>query len=391
MISFDVGEDLEAIVEMVKSVADDVIRPRLREFEDARGLPEDVLQQIHELGLTTLAAPEDAGGQGLDLRTACVVAEELAAGDVGAAVAISGPGPAGWALLEHGTDEQRKRLLEPFAADDAWARRGALALLEGAGGFGPDAVGTTARRDGDGWVLDGKKRFVLDGDTAELTVVVAVDADAPLGQWDSLRVLAIEGRPEGMTASEPHLLLGLHTAHYCDVELAGVRVPGGNLLEADDARRALGRTLARWKLENAARLVGCMRATSEYAFKYATERETFGKKLYEHQGLAFMMADMATEVNGARWAIWRAAWELDRTADGSQPSGGEARQRAAIAFRNAIDTSVRITSDGVQVLGGHGYITDHPSEKWMRDARTLGVVNGLGLDDDRAIAEEVLR
>jgi acyl-CoA dehydrogenase len=118
--------------------------------------------------------------------------------------------------------------------------------------------------------------------------------------------------------------------------------------------------------------VGCTRAASEYAFKYATEREAFGVKLYEHQALAFMMADMATHVDGLRTLVWHAAWALDR--------GEEGYVEAERAHELASDLAVQVTSDAVQILGGHGYLWDHPVEKWMRDARTLGLVDGLFFD-----------
>jgi acyl-CoA dehydrogenase len=132
-------------------------------------------------------------------------------------------------------------------------------------------------------------------------------------------------------------------------------------------------------------LVGCCRAASEYASKYATERRAFGKALYEHQALAFMMADAAMKVEACRWVAWRAAWRLDTT-NGSD----EALHEAAVAHKQATDLAVEVTSDCVQVLGGHGYIQDHPVEKWMRDARCLGLVDGLSIDADTQIAEQLL-
>ncbi|HZV03379.1 MAG TPA: acyl-CoA dehydrogenase family protein, partial [Planctomycetota bacterium] len=139
------------------------------------------------------------------------------------------------------------------------------------------------------------------------------------------------------------------------------------------------------RILDAARLVGCCRAASEYANKYATERKAFGKPLYEHQALAFMMADMATKIDACRWLVWRAAWRLDQEGGADQ-----ALAEAAVATKHAIDLSVEVTSDAVQVLGGHGYIQDHPVEKWMRDARCLGLVDGLSVDADTQISEQLL-
>lgn len=385
MISFELGEDLEAIVEMVHELAVEEIRPRLREFEEARGLPDDLLSQVHEMGLTTLALPEDLGGGGMDTRTAAVVCEELAFGDVGASLALSGPGAAGWLVMELADPAQRQRLLQPFTAENGWQRRAAVAAVEGPLGLTPDAIDTVARRSGDGYTLHGTKRYVLNGDRSDLTLVLAMLEDEQHRGWAGLRTFAVEGRPQGLKASEPNHTLGLETARFVTLELDAVEVPSDAMLgSGDDAsREALHRGLAGWKLMNSARLVGCMRAASEYAFKYATEREAFGKKLYEHQGLAFLMADMATEVEAVRWGVWRAAWKLD--------TGQTADAETAVASNAAAELATKVTSDAVQVLGGHGYINDHPVEKWMRDARCLGLVHGIEVLDAQSISEGELR
>jgi acyl-CoA dehydrogenase len=385
-ITFDVGEDLQAIVDAVHAFATDKIRPRLREYEDRGGLGDELMGECHELGLTTLALPEALGGSDLlDIRAACLCSEELAWGDVGVSVAIPGPRSAAVPILDLGTDEQKERLLRPFTRPDGATRRGSLAWVEGPFGVDPGAIETTARRDGDAWVLDGTKRYVQSAGQADLTLVLARDvASKAASPWDRLALFALEGAPAGFTARERDRTLGLHTTRSATVDLKGVRVPAGNRLGKGgpgELLATLRRTIARKKVIDAARLVGCVRAASEYAFKYATEREAFGVKLYEHQALAFMMADMATEVDGLRTLVWHAAWTLDR--------GEEGYVEALRAHDQASEVAVQVTSDAVQVLGGHGYLHDHPVEKWMRDARTLGVIDGLYLDEDAAAINPV--
>lgn len=377
-ISFDMGEDLRDIMDAVHNLASDQIRPHLRDFEEAEGLPDELCAQLHELGLTTLVLPESLGGMDeLDTRAAAVVSEELAWGDVGAALAIPGPRSAGFLILELGTDEQQQRLLTPFADEESGAkRRGTLALVDGPFGLDPAAIETTARRDGDHYVVDGLKRYVAFANSADLTIVLARDtgSSAP-DPWDQLILLAIEGR-DGLNAGEPDRLLGLHTTPYGDLTLAGTRVPASNRLgdgTPGQLRQALVRTVARKHILDAARLVGLARAACEYAFNYATERQTFGVYLYEHQALAFMMAEMAMQTDGMRTLVWEAAAGLDANLP-------NAPHMVALAHKHAADKAVAIASDAVQVLGGHGYIQDHPVEKWMRDARTLGVVDGLTIE-----------
>lgn len=383
-IAFDVGEELQQIVDAVRGFAQDRIRPRLRAFEEQGGLPDDLVQECFELGLTTLALPEKYGGSDtLDIRAACLCSEEVAWGDVGVAVALPGPRSAGFVVLELGTDEQKEALLRPFTKEAG--RRGTLAWVEGPFGLDPGLVETTCKRTGDGWVLNGTKRYVQGAGHSDLTIVLARDpASTAADPWDRLALFAVEGTPKGMAADERNRMLGLHTARYATLKLQDVKLPASARLgsgKPGELRQALRRTIARKKVLDAARLVGCVRAASEYAFKYATERVAFGVKLYEHQALAFMMADMATQVDGLRTLVWHAAWSLDR--------GEEGYVEAKRAHDQASELAVQVTSDAVQVLGGHGYLYDHPVEKWMRDARTLGVADGLVLDEEGDLAVAV--
>ena len=375
-ISFELSEELQAVVDAVRGFAGDRIRAHLRDFEAAGALPEDLERECHELGLTTLALPAALGGNDLlDLRAAVLCSEELAWGDLGAAVAIPGPRTAAALALELGSEEQQKRLLSPFADPAAASRRGTAALVEGPFGLEPGAIQTEARRQGEAWVVSGQKRYVQAADRAELTLVLARDPESRAADpWDRLVVLAIEGRAAGLAAGERDRTLGLSTAAFSSLELKGVRVPAANRLgsgQPGEVRQALVRAVARKKLLDAARLVGCCRAACEYAFKYATERKAFGVYLHEHQGLAFMMADMATRTDAIRTLAWQAAWAMDT---GQKEEGA---RLAFQAFRQAADYAVMVTTDAVQVLGGHGYLWDHPVEKWMRDARTLGLQDGL--------------
>ncbi|MGE0709213.1 MAG: acyl-CoA dehydrogenase family protein [Planctomycetota bacterium] len=379
-ISFELGEDLQDIVDAVHAFAEEQVRPRLHEAE-REGIPDDLAAAMHELGLTTLVLPESVGGlDSLDLRAATLVSEELAWGDLGVAAAIPGARSAGACVLELGTPEQVARLLGPFGDEgEGWRRSGTLAFVEGPFGISPAAVETTATKDGDAWVLRGRKRYVWAAETADLTVVLARDPQsAAPDPWDRLVLLAVSGRPSGLRAEEADRTLGLRAARHATLHLEGVRVPAADRLGTGapgELRAALQRVVARKRVLDAARLVGCMRAASEYAFKYATERQTFGVYLYEHQALAFMMADMATLTEGARNLVWRAAAALDK------------REAAGLELaRQALDEAMRyareVSSDAVQVLGGHGYIQDHPVEKWMRDARTVGLIDGIGADEE---------
>ncbi len=381
-ISFDIGDDLEAIVEAVHGFAEENLRPGLRAFEEAGRLTDDLQRELHEMGLSTLVLPESLGGDdALDTRAAVLISEELAWGDLGAAVAISGPRSAGYLVLALGDDAQAKRLLTPFSDEaQGWGRVGSLALVEGPFGLDPAAIETTATLEGDSYVLRGAKRYVQSAGEAALTVVLARDPKSTAADpWDRLALFAVEGCPDGFEASERNRLLGLEACRWANVTLDGVKVPrnnrlGGESLAPGVLQAALRKGVARKKTIDAARLVGCARAGCEYAAKYAQERKTFGVYLYEHQALAFMMADMAMRVDAMRTLVWSAAAALD--------TGKDAYALAVRALRYAAEKSVEVATDAVQMLGGHGYVQDHPVEKWMRDVRTLGVVDGLVFDDE---------
>lgn len=376
--SFEADEDLEAIVEAVRGFAAEQIRPQLRELEEARGLTAELAEALVELGLTTLPLPEVLGGSDdLDARAEALCLEEIAYGDVGVAAAIPGPGSAAVAILAAGSEAQQQSLLTPFAEPSDPLLCGTLAWAEGPCGVEPGAIEATCKRDGDVWVLAGSKRYVLGGGRAQLLLVLARDTSSQAADpWDRLKLLAAEGP---LPAEEPDRTMGIWTADYATVKLDGARVPAARVLDTAQPgtlREVVERTLAHVKLTQAAALVGCARAACAYAFNYATERQAFGQYLYEFQALAFMMADMATRTDGLRTLVWEAAWAFDQ---------GEGALAAALrAHQQAAELSVSITSDAVQILGGHGYLWDHPVEKWMRDARTLSLVDGLTVPLDRA-------
>lgn len=378
-ISFEVGDDLQDVVCAVEAFALEQVRPRLREAEQ-EGLSPQLARALFELGLCTLALPESLGGlDELDVCGAALVSEALAWGDLGVAAAAPGPRSAGACVLELASAELAERLLAPFAdEEEGWRRSGTLAWAEGPFGVDPDAIEATARREGEAWVLSGTKRYVWAGERAALTLVLARDAGSQAPDpWDRLVLLPVVGRA-GLRAEEPATTLGLNAASYVTLHLDGARVPLADRLGGGapgEVRRAVRRTIARKRVLDAACLVGCMRAACDHAFRYATERQAFGVYLYEHQALAFMMADMATAADAARNLVLRAGAALDA----GEEEGVALAERA---LRAAQQHAREVTSDAVQVLGGHGYIQDHPVEKWMRDARTLGLVEGLSLDED---------
>ncbi|MBI4568512.1 MAG: acyl-CoA dehydrogenase family protein [Planctomycetes bacterium] len=376
MVTFAIDEEVQEIQKTVHEFVEEHFRGAMREAEEARGAPEEVLQQVAELGFLTADYPDDLGGLGLDLRAAVVVQEELGWGDLGITAALTGPGFAGYALLDLAAADQRKRLLEPFTT--GWRRTGAVALTEKGDPVDPDFIQTTWKGAGGGYQISGEKTFVFHGGRADLYIVLAREEGG--AGWGALRAFAVPGSAKGLSAGPRHATLGLETALLADVTFANVSVPKENLLAGGaDFRASLEKFLDRCRVITAARMVGAMRAACEYAAKYSTERQAFGVPIKDHQSIAFMVADMATDVDGCRWNVWRAA---DAFVRGSR----RAANVAAVALSHVVDRAQQVATDAVQVLGGHGYIKDHPVEKWMRDLRTMALAPGCDLFPSHAVS-----
>jgi alkylation response protein AidB-like acyl-CoA dehydrogenase len=376
MISFALEEDQQMVQETVRKFAAEALRPKLRELE-AHGVPDALRKQFHELGLGLVDVPESFGGMGGSLVTAVIVQEELAHGDPGAAVALWAPHLAAQALLTLGDDAQKQRYLGRFADTAGWSRLGAVAYAE------PNAplegFATIAKKDGDRYILSGKKAFVVNGGSADVTIVFA-QLDGQKG-WDGAAAFVVEAGNPGLRAGERHKLLGLEAVHAAEVTLeacavdASARLAGGGEFVA-----AANRMFARAGLYNAARQVGLARAAYEYALEYTQDRKAFGKPVAHFQSIAFTLAEMATEVEAARWMVWRAATELER--------GKIEWVHEAVA--HAHDAAWRVADHGVQLLGGAGYIKDYPVEKWLRDTKALALFGPTSECASLAVAADEL-
>lgn len=366
MIDFSPTEEEQAIIDQVRKFAQTELRTKLRECEQTGRLPEDILKKYHEMGLSTLDIPQDSGGMGLSMVTSVLVQEELSSGDVGMALSLPGPGYAGYAVLAFGNDEQKKRLLEPFSSPDAHKKTGTVCISEEKCGANVLEFETTAKKEGNKYILNGKKTMIHFGGTASLHIIFAV-IDKSRG-WDGIGAFAVETSDNGLKITKNIELLGLNTTPVTEISLENLAVPEKNLLNNGKFRDSYNKMYERIRTIHAARSVGLARAALEYAVEYARVRETFGKPIGQHQGLSFMLADMATEVDAARWLVWKAATTIDR--------GLPAFKETSMAFVQANEAVMFVTNNAVQILGGHGYIQDHPVEKWMRDAKTMALMVG---------------
>lgn len=367
MISFGPSEEQDVARDAMREFAASAIRPLARPADEAGAVPDAFLEESWQLGLTSTQIPEAFGGGG-EARspiTNAIVLEELAHGDAGLALAALAPSLFAMPVVEFGTEAQQRELLPLFCGDRYHAA--SLALVEPGPCFDPVGLRTVAERKGDGWVLSGAKSFVPMADRASHFLVLARAGDG-VG-LDAVQAFVVPRDARGLVVSEPEKKLGLKALPTGSLALERVELPAGARLGGDagcDARRILN--LSRTAL--GAVLVGVSRAVMEYAIPYAKDREAFDEAIAKKQAIAFTLADMRIEVDAMRWLVWKAASRLE--------NGQDATREAHLARTYCARQAMKIADDGVQVLGGHGFIREHPVELWYRNVRTLGVLEGAG-------------
>jgi alkylation response protein AidB-like acyl-CoA dehydrogenase len=355
-------EDEQMLVDVVGEFAAEVVRPAAADANEECAAPDDVLKSSLEIGLPMLGVPEELGGisEHRSAMAGTLVAEALAKGDMGLAVATLAPGAVATAISLWGTEAQQQTYLPSFTGDDVPAA--ALALSEPAVLFDVLAPATTARRDGDGYVLDGVKSFVPRGADAELFVVGAsLDGKPALFLLESGTAgVKIEADPS----------MGVRAAGLTRLHLSGVRVPGEALLgESDGSTYVECVRLSR--LAWCALAVGTGQAVLDYVTPYVNERQAFGEPISHRQSVAFMVANIAIELQAMRLVTYKAA---ARAAQGK-----DFTREVALARNLCASKGMQIGLDGVQLLGGHGFVKEHPVERWYRDLRAIGLAEGAVL------------
>jgi alkylation response protein AidB-like acyl-CoA dehydrogenase len=352
-------EDEQMLVDVVTELASEVLRPAAPDADVACAAPDEVLASANELGLPLLGVPESLGGisEERTVTAGVLVAEALAHGDLGLAVAALAPGAVATALATWGTDEQQQTYLPAFTGTDVPAA--ALALTEPRPLFDALEPHTTARRDGVDLVLDGVKSMVPRGADAELFVVGA--------RLDGANVLVVvESGTDGLSV-EADPAMGVRAASLTTLTLEGVRVPATHVLGSHD-----GTTYAECvrlsRLAWCALSVGVGQAVLDYVTPYVKEREAFGEPIAHRQSVAFMVANIAIELQSMRLLTWKAAARAT--------AGEDVSRDVALARKLCGDKGMQIGLDGVQLLGGHGFVKEHPAERWYRDLRAIAIMEG---------------
>ena len=350
------------LIGLTRDLAAKQLAPRVAAAEADEIFPRDVFAILGQAGLLGLPYPVEYGGGGQPYEVYLQVLEELASVWSSVAVGVSVHALSCFGLLEFGTVEQKQRWLPNMLGGDLL---GAYCLSEAQAGSDPAAMTTRAIRDGNDFVLNGAKAWTTHGGHADFYQVMARTSDDRNG----ISCFLLPGDSTGLDADPPEHKMGLTGSATATMRLAEVRIAGDRLLgrEGDGLKIALA-GLDSGRLGIAAVATGLAQGALDYAIEYAKVRETFGKPIIEHQGLAFILADMAAAVESARATTLHAA----RLKDQGQPFG----RQAAIAKMVATDNAMKVTTDAVQVLGGYGYTKDFPVERYMREAKVMQIFEG---------------
>jgi len=361
---FDLTPDDEQQMfqEAGRAFAEEKIRPAALKADEDRETPKEILEQAVELGVNMLGVPEELGGVMVEQSavTSVLIGEALAHGDMGIAYAALAPGAVATAIGLWGSAEQEATYLPAFTGEDVPAA--ALAILEPRPLFDPFDLETKAKRKGDDWVLTGVKSLLARARDCEL-FLVAAEAE---GIGPALFV--VESGAKGLSV-EDEPAMGLRPAATGRLVIEKVTVPGSALLgEGNATAKDYAACVARSRIAWCGLATGTAQAVLDYVIPYVNDRQAFGESISNRQGVAFAVSDIGIEQNGMRLATYRAASRADQ--------GQSFVREAAIARRLCAAKGMKIGSDGVQLLGGHGFVKEHPVERWYRDLRAAGVMEG---------------
>lgn len=377
MIEFT--EDQAAIQATVRDFVRREIAPVAAKWDREGALSLDVAWQAGALGLFGICIPETYGGAGANFLSYVIMTEELAFGDAGFCNMINATNSFAFKLAEFGTDEQKERFLKPVASGRSLA---CMLLTEPQAGSDASNLLTRAERRGDSYVLNGSKCFITSGRSAEHALVIAV-TDPSAGKR-GISAFIVETRSPGYRVLRSEHKLGHRTNETCQIELDNLEVPATSMLgrPGEGLKIALS-GLEIGRIAATAQSVGVARAALHAAVSYAKERTTFGKRLFEHQAIAFQLAEMATDVEIARTMCLHAG--------ALKQAGRRCTKEASMAKLFASQMCEKVCSAAIQIHGGYGYVCDYPVEKYYRDARVFQIYDGTNEVQKMVIAREILQ
>jgi alkylation response protein AidB-like acyl-CoA dehydrogenase len=364
-VNFQLSEEHEMIRKMVRDFARQEVAPTAAERDEEERFDHDIFDKMAELGLTGIPWPEEYGGIGSDYLAYCIAVEELSRVDASIGVLLSAhTSLSGWPIYKYGSEKQKQTYLRALAQGE---KIGAYGLTEPGSGSDAGAMRTTARLEGDHYILNGSKIFITNGGIADIYVVFALTD--PANKQKGTSAFIIESGFPGFSVGKKEKKLGIRSSPTTEIIFSDCKVPRENLLgkEGEGFKIAMT-TLDGGRNGIAAQAVGIAQGALDAAVDYAKERYQFGKPIVAQQGISFKLADMATGIEASRLLTYQAAW-LETN---GQPYG----KASAMAKLLAGDTAMKVTTEAVQVFGGYGYTKDYPVERYMRDAKITQIYEG---------------
>jgi alkylation response protein AidB-like acyl-CoA dehydrogenase len=379
-VDFSFTDEQQQLRRTVREFAESEIAPHVMEWDEASQFPSELIPKLAEMGLMGVIFPEEDGGAGLGYVEYATVIEELSRvdGSIGLIVAAHNSLCTNH-IYKFGTPEERKKYVTPLAQGK---KLGCWSLTEPQAGSDAGGARTTAVRKDGGWVLNGSKTFITNGHYADVCVAMAV-TDKPKGTKGISAFIVEKGNP-GFRAGKKENKLGMRASDTSEVIFSDCFVPDENLL----GKEGLGfvntlQVLDGGRISIAALGLGMAQGAYEAATKYAKQRKQFGKTISEFQAIQFKLADMATEIDAARWLVYRAAWLADQ-------KGPRFTKESSMAKLYASEVGVRVANEAVQIFGGYGFVKDYPVEKFYRDSKLCTIGEGTSEIQRMVIARQIL-
>ncbi|MEE4351550.1 MAG: acyl-CoA dehydrogenase family protein [Desulfatiglans sp.] len=371
MLDFSLTQEQIQLQDMARKFALNEIRPVAVEVDrdPDHPYPKELMDKMAQNGFFDMFVPPEYGGIGSDIFTMALVSEELAFGDAGVTVAMLESLAIAKPLMDFGTEEQKRKYL-PIVINKEEAKLCGLALTEPEHGSDIAVLDTTAKLEGDHYIINGAKRFITNAGVSELYLLCAMTdkSNGPKGQ----SVFVITADTPGLSIGKVEDKMGHRTCQNAELILEGARIPKENIVgrEGDGFKITLNAFDQLRPVYSGAVAVGVARAAFDYALKYSKERIQFGKPIFAQQAISFRLADMAASIEAARMLVWEACWTVDQ----KKPS----TKLASMSKFFSAEMVMKVTTEAVQVLGGYGYMKDYPVEKYMRDAKIFQIFLGTG-------------
>jgi alkylation response protein AidB-like acyl-CoA dehydrogenase len=365
-MDFELSEEHKLLRKTTRKFAEEVIRPAAQEYDESAKYPYEIVEKAKKLDLIAPALPVEYGGAGMDFLAQAIVIEELFRGDAGIGSAISARPFGSDMLLEFGTEEQKMKYLLPVGRGD-WVM--GSAITEPEAGSDVASMKTRAEKKGNEYVINGSKMFITNGTIANFLIVFARTTMNPPERHMGITAFVVESDRKGYIAEPLKKKMGIRASDLAELTFKDVRVPEENIIgQLDMGFYQLMQFFGRGRVAIGAQAVGIAQGAFDEAFKYAQERQTFGRPIVDFQAIQFKLADMATDIEAARLLTYKGAWLVSQ--------GGNPAREASMAKLFASRVAREVANEALQIHGGYGYIKEYPVERFYRDAKITELYEG---------------